>query len=533
MLDFEWVAIAFGDVTWLTIAFLCGFIASQLKLPPLIGYLTAGFILNYYGFSSGEMLHKLADLGITLLLFAVGLKLDLKNLFKPQIWAVTSLHIAGVILFFGSIFYLLLLLSVPPFNSMNLGAIILISFSLSFSSTVFAVKNLEGKREVASLHGKIAIGILVMQDLLAVIFLASSDGKIPALIAPAIILLLVLARPLLNYILTRSGHGELLILYAFVLAIGGANLFELGGIKDDLGALFMGVIIAQHEKSKQMARAIMGFKDIFLIGFFLTVGMSGQITLEAVLIALLIQPLILIKSGLFFRLMTGFNVRSRTALLASLNLSNYSEFGLIVIAIGVSQGWVNEQWLTILALSLSFSFILAAPLNRKDHDIFNRFQDYWIRFQSETRLPEDQSYDVQGAKIAIVGMGRVGAGAFDNMHQRHGDLVIGIDFDQQKVDHHQARGRNVIRGNPTDPYFWDNFKPNPEFQLIILTLPFASSCIEVIEHLRAAGYNGRFAATARYQKDEDIFNEAGVNEIFNLYKNAGASFAQTIDTKTI
>ena len=96
-MDFEWVAIALGDITWIFLAFVLGFLAKLISLPPLVGFLATGFLLNYMGITSGETLQKLADLGITLLLFTVGLKLNLKVLIKPQVWSVTILHTSIII----------------------------------------------------------------------------------------------------------------------------------------------------------------------------------------------------------------------------------------------------------------------------------------------------------------------------------------------------------------------------------------------------------------------------------------------------
>ena len=100
-MDFEWVAIALGDVAWISLAFFLGFLSSLVKLPPLVGFLATGFILNYLGIDSGETLQKLADLGITLLLFTVGLKLDVKSLRRPQIWGTTLVHMSLITVLFG------------------------------------------------------------------------------------------------------------------------------------------------------------------------------------------------------------------------------------------------------------------------------------------------------------------------------------------------------------------------------------------------------------------------------------------------
>jgi len=183
-----------------------------------------------------------------------------------------------------------------------------------------------------------------MQDLAAVVFLAASTGKLPTYWA-LLLFLLIPIRPLLFKLLQKTGHGELLILYALVLALGGAELFELGGVKDDLGALIMGILISAHPKSKEMAKAMLGFKDLFLVGFFLSIGVSGELSLELFIIGLLLVPLIFIKSTFFYLLMTGFRLRARTSLLATINLTNYSEFGLIVTAIGVSNRWISSEWL--------------------------------------------------------------------------------------------------------------------------------------------------------------------------------------------
>ncbi len=466
-MDFEWVAIALGDVAWISLAFALGFTATLIRLPPLVGFLITGFALNYLGIASGEMLQKLADLGITLLLFTVGLKLNLKVLIRPQVWLVTALHTSIIIALFGAVILGLALMSVPLFSDLDFKFSLLLAFALSFSSTVFVVKALEEKGEMKSLHGRIAIGILVMQDIAAVIFLAASTGKFPSPWALLLFLLIPL-RPLFHHLLQKTGHGELLILYGLVLALGGAELFELGGVKDDLGALIMGLLISTHPKSKEMAKSLLGFKDLFLVGFFLSIGMSGQLSLEALIIGFLLVPFVFIKSALFFTLMTGFNLRARTSLLATLNLSNYSEFGLIVAAIGVNNGWIDGEWLVVIAIALSLSFVVAAPLNSIDNKIYGRFRELWMRYQRSERLTDDMLLDTLGATIAIFGMGRVGSGAYDKMREQHGEAVIGIDFDSELIKSHQLMGRNVLRGDPSDADFWDIIEHDHSIQLVML-----------------------------------------------------------------
>ena len=378
-MDFEWVAIALGDVAWITLAFALGFGSRQIGLPPLVGFLATGFVLNYLGIASGEVLQKLADLGITLLLFTVGLKLDLKTLLRPQVWAVTSLHVGLVIAIFGLGIFVLALIGAPLFTSLDLKGTLLLAFALSFSSTVFVVKSLEEKAAMKSLYGRIAIGILVMQDIAAVAFLAASTGNLPSPWA-ALLFLLIPMRPLFHQLLQRAGHGELLILYGLVLALGGAELFELSGVKDDLGALIMGLLISTHPKAAEMSKSMLGFKDLFLVGFFLSIGMTGELSPEALVIGTLLAPLVLVKSALFYGLMTSFKLRARTSLLATLNLSNYSEFGLIVAAIGVANAWLQPDWLVVISIALSLSFVVAAPLVTRDDKIYSDYRSFWQKY---------------------------------------------------------------------------------------------------------------------------------------------------------
>lgn len=527
-MNFEWVAIALGDVAWISLAFFLGFLARLVGLPPLVGFLITGFVLHYLGFASGEMLQKFSDLGITLLLFTVGLKLNLKVLIRPQVWSVTVLHTSIIIALFGAAIFGLSLMGIPLFAGLDLRHSLMLAFALSFSSTVFVVKSLEEKGEMNSLHGRIAVGILVVQDLAAVIFLGASTGKLPSLWAPLLFLLVPL-RPLFHYLLQKSGHGELLILYGLVLALGGAELFELGGIKDDLGALIMGVLISHHPKSKEMAKSLLGFKDLFLLGFFLSIGMSGQLSLEAMIIGLLFLPFVFVKSAILFALLTRFNLRARTSLLATLNLNNYSEFGLIVAAIGVNNGWMDGEWLVVIAIALSLSFVVAAPLGNRDDNIYKMFSGFWRKFQRKERLSDDMVLDTLGATIAIFGMGRVGSGAYDKMRELHGNTVVGIDFDAEIVKKHQAVGRTCLHGDPSDADFWDNIAQNHNIELVMLALPNLKATLDALEQLREISFPGRIAATARFPDEEKILRRSGATAVFNIYTEAGTGFADHVE----
>jgi len=216
-----------NDLYWLGPALISGLLAVRLGLPPMVGYLIAGFILNALGFVDHERLVAVGELGVTLLLFTIGLKLDVRSLLRPVIWAGTTLHMLLVIAVFGSGLYWLSLTGLAIFADVDFRIALLIGFALSFSSTVFAVKVLEEKGEYTSKYGQLAIGVLIMQDIYAVLFLALSAGKVPSLWALALFALIPL-RGVLMHLMSRAGHGELQILLGLGLAFGGWSLWPLG-----------------------------------------------------------------------------------------------------------------------------------------------------------------------------------------------------------------------------------------------------------------------------------------------------------------
>lgn len=530
-MDLNWITFALGDVAWISLAFVLGLLSKSAGLPPMVGFLAAGFLLNTQGIVGGEALQKLADLGIVLLLFTVGLKLNFKTLGRPQVWAVTGLHSSIVVMLFGMVIYWLALTGVPFVSELDMQRSLLIAFALSFSSTVFVVKVLEEKGEMRSLHGRLAIGILIVQDLFAVVFLAVSAGKVPSLWA-ALLFLLIPLRPLLHRLLERVGHGELLVLFGFLLAMGGAEVFELVGLKGDLGALIMGMLIAKHPRSQELAKTMLGFKDLFLLAFFLSIGLSGQPTTETFLVATLIVPFVFLKSALFFALLARFKLRARTSLITTLNLTNYSEFGLIVAAMGVANGWIDNDWLIVIAIALSLSFAIAAVLNGIADRLYSRYREFWKRLQRNERLADDRLFNIQGATIAVIGMGRIGTSTYDNMRSVYGETVVGIDSDSAQVKKHQATGRRVLLGDPSDADFWDRVAETHTIELVMLALPKLEANLSVLDQLVLARFPGRVAATARFADEIETLKQAGATTVFNIYTEAGTGFAMHVVEET-
>jgi len=515
------------DIFWIGIAFLCGLAARQFGLPPLAGYLMAGFVLHVLAVDTGETLAELSELGITLLLFTIGLKLNLAGLLRPHVWGVAVLHMSATTLALLGVLLLVGALGVGMTGQLSPTTALLVAFALSYSSTVFAVKVLESRGDMQSNYGSTAIGILIIQDLAAVGFLVASTGKLPSPWAVLLLALLWPGRWLLWRVLDRTGHGELLVLFGLAVAVGGAQLFDLFGVKGDLGALLIGVLLARHPSAGELSKSLLGFKDLFLVGFFLTVGLTGTPGVEALLLAVLLIALLPFRTWLYFRLFTRFRLRARTSLLSALGLTSYSEFGLIVAAVAAAQGWLPPEWLGALAVTLALSLVAGSPLNSRAMALFEKYQRRLLTHQRAPLVPEERPVDPGPAAALVVGVGRVGTGALDRLRQENIGRVVGIESSQERARKHREDGRDVVPGSGTDPDFWARVSRNFDgLRLVLLAMPKVQENEYAARELRRLGYTGRIASVVKFADHADVLEAAGVDTVSNFYMEAGAGLAE-------
>jgi predicted Kef-type K+ transport protein len=511
------------DFIWIFFAFICGLSAKSLSFPPSIGYLGAGFALNYFGYHPDDSLTILSNLGITLMLFTIGLKLNVKNLFKSEIWLTSSLHTISWIILTVIFIKIFSIFAIGYFSNLDLLTASLIAFALSFSSTVCVIKLLEENGEMRTRHGKLAVGILVIQDIVAVAFLVIATGKAPSIWAFSLLILFII-RPVINKIVDHVGHGELIPLTGFFIALGSYELFELVNIKGDLGALLIGMFLSTHPKASEINKSLLSFKDIFLIGFFLSIGFSAIPTLEMLWLAVLLVFIIPFKFALFFSLLSMLKIRCRTSYLSALALSNFSEFGLIVAAISVSNGWLSNEWLVILALSVAISFVVTNILYRYAHRFFGKHKEFFYQFERKECLAEDIFCQPTQAPIVIIGMGRVGMGAYKAINEHNNTLAWGLDAEPEKVAWLSEQGVQAYCGDAEDAFFWERINLS-SLQLVLLALPNVIDTMSITNQLRSAGYQGKIAAIARYDDERAKLEKFGIDKVFNFYNEAGVGFA--------
>ncbi len=512
--------------TALLAAFGFGFLARLVGLPPLVGYLVAGFVLHSLGYESTDTIEVISEVGILLLLFGIGLKLRVGSLAKPVVWGTAAVFavlgtaiVGGAVLALGA-------MGLDLAAGLSVPAAALIGFALSFASTVFAVKALEQANESGSLAGRFAIGILIIQDLMAVSFLALAGGSRPDAWAIPVLLLFPLIRRPAGWLLDRAGHGEVFLLLGLAVSVGvGAGLFGLVGLKPDLGAVAMGLALASHPRANEMADRVLGFKDIFLIGFFLSIGLRGSPPATAWIIGLVLVLLMPARSVVFFWLFTRFRLRSRTAFHGSLVLSTFSEFGLIVGAGAVAVGLMDQVWVSTIAVAVAGSLVLAAALNSMRYRLFERWGRILGRYERHPIADEDALIDFTDARILIFGMGRVGTGAYDELIRRNGDAVVGVDRSDDVVRQHMGAGRRVVRGDALDREFWERVTFHPEVQLVVAAMSSHRANLECVGRVKEFLPMAQIAAIATFPDQVAELREAGVDVARNLYEEAGQALA--------
>ena len=508
-------------VLMLSAAVVGGLLAHLLRLPPLVGFLVAGFVLAGLGVTSTPALDTLADLGVVLLLFAIGLKFDVRVLGRREVLGVSVLH---AVLSIGLV---LGLLAVAGAAGAGLLAgvegtdLVLVALALSFSSTVVAVKVLEEQNATRSLHGRTTIGILVVQDLVAVAALVVVGGETPRWWAPLLLLLVPASWPA-RRVLARIDHGELLTLVGVTLAlVPGYALFDAAGLKGDLGALVVGVLLAPSSRAEEVAKSVFSVKELLLVAFFLSVGLHGAPDASGIVLAVALVALVPVKAALFALLLRASGFRVRTATRAAASLASYSEFALIVVVAAASAGTLEPEWLVMVSTAVALSFVVAsvtsAAVDRVSAAASHRVPD-------PVRLhPEERPVDLRRADALVLGMGRLGRAASTRLVEGYGLRVVGVDSDPARAGDLSGDGLHVVEGDATDPLFWERVTDEGTVRLVLLAMPFHGSNLAALDQLRRSGFGGSVTAVTRY--DEEVAQLSERAAVVGLYDAAGAELA--------
>ncbi|CCG41981.1 YbaL family putative K(+) efflux transporter [Magnetospirillum molischianum] len=527
----------------LLFAFGGGWIASKLRLPPLVGYLLAGIAVGPFtpGFvADSGLAQQLAEIGVILLMFGVGLHFSVREL-----WAVRWIALPGAVAQIAVATTIGAVLA--TIWGWSLPAGLVFGLALSVASTVVLLRALEERNAVQTLNGRIAVGWLIVEDLATVIALvllpalatamnsphaAGAAGLadiLPALgltlakVALFIAIVLIGGRRVVPWILeqvARQGSREMFTLAVLALALGIAYLSSaLFGVSFALGAFFAGVVMSESDLSHQATADSMPLKEAFAVLFFVSVGMlfDPSILIREPLAVLAVLAVIIVgKSLAAFAIVLLFRYPISTALIVSASLAQIGEFSFILAALGLSLGLLPPEGQTYILAGALMSIALnpavfwaMGPLER------------WLRAHPRLlslieRSGHDRLSDLPAAQeesglhdhAVIVGFGRVGrtvAEAFDAAKIPY----IVIEQNRQKVVAVRKEGRSVLYGDASVPGVLDKADIN-QARLLVVAIPDGFQVRQVVDIAQTSAPLIDIVARTHSEHERDYLQRQGV-----------------------
>jgi len=530
----------------LVMATTIGLFGILLRQPLIVSFIAVGLIAGPSALDvvhSDEQIDLLSELGIAVLLFLVGIKLDVKLVRSlGQVALLTGL---GQVLFTSVFGYLIGL-------ALGLGHVtsLYVAVALTFSSTIIIVKLLSDKREIDSLHGQIALGFLIVQDLVVVLAMivlsaigigtATDDGghgggSIPLVLASgvAMVALVVLfVRYLADPLTERLARApELLVIFAIAMAAMFAAIGDFVGLGKEVGGLLAGVALASTPYRETIAARLAPLRDFLLLFFFIALGATLDLSLlgEHITGAIVFSLFVLIGNPLIvLGIMGAMGYRKRTGFLAGLTVAQISEFSLIFVAMGVSLGHVREDALGLVTMVGLVTIAASTYMITYSHQLYGIFEPVLGIFERRgtPREPSEVgAHREDGYKVIVFGLGRFGT-AIGMRLQKRGIKVLGVDFNALAVRRWRDLGLDTEFGDATDPEFVGDL-PLTEAEWIVSTVPIHPTGLShedtrttLIQLTRTAGFRGRVAVASHHPKDTEVLFGAGADIVLEPFQDA-------------
>jgi Kef-type K+ transport system membrane component KefB len=506
----------------LAVCIAAGVLALLLRQPLVVGLIAAGIAVGPEALGLVEAsteIELLADIGISLLLFVVGLKLDVRLV--RQLGPVALATGVGQIVFtsaFGFLIAVGLGFDVVP--------AVYIAVALTFSSTIIIVKLLTDKRELDDLHGRIALGFLIVQDIgviLAMILITAIGtgdgdlvGQFVGVVARGAILVVAVV-VLARYVLPRVVHllarqAELLVLGAVGYAVAMAAVAVLLGFSEEVGAFLAGMSLASSAYREAISGRLSTLRDFLLVFFFIDLGTRFELTAAAdqVVPALLFSLFVLIGNPIIVMVIMGaLGYRSKVSFKAGLTVAQISEFSLILVALGASLGQVGDD---VVGLVTAVGLV---TISASTYLIYGSDRIYgWLApmLRVFERASPTASLELADEALepeyVVIGVGRFGRTVLEELRDR-GDAVLGVDFDPRSV---QSRTWDVpvVYGDAEDPDLPERL-PLHRTLWVVSTLRALEANLQLLHALRHHGYACRVAVSADTEEDERRLREAGAD----------------------
>lgn len=497
------VGIAVAAATLLAIVF--GF----FRQPTILGYIAAGLLIGpVLGLvKDTTVLGNFSEIGIALLLFIIGVELDIRR--------IRQLGISSMLV---GLLQVVITVAISYFAAVKIGfsplQAVYVSLIVAFSSTMVVVKLLSDKNELDSLHGELVLGILIVQDIIAVFAMAvlgtmgnftpaaiaAVVGKGALLIASAVAVGIVLNKAL-RYLVSSK---ELLFIFAIALCMAFGAWAAFLGYSVAIGAFIAGIILGNTQFNYEIAGKVKPLRDFFLTLFFVSLGMqlsfsgSSGLLQKALLVSLLV---ILLKPVVSFFVTKAFRFGNRTALLSSLQLGQVSEFSLILVASGISLGHIGNEFFSITALLTMLTFAMTAYTIKFDNAIYvalSPFMKVFGRLSAKEEnlkaVPERLS-----GHVIVFGVYRMGGKVIRLLLKKKEKIVV-VDYNPEKIRQLLKQGVSCICSEMGN---WeiDELLGFKNAKAVVSTIRDKDSNLGLIGRVRASGSKAVIVVAAFSEED--------------------------------
>jgi len=529
-----------------------GFLGLMLRQPLIVSFIAVGIIAGPSVLDiarSDEQIDLLAELGIAVLLFLVGLKLDF-NLVRTlgPVALVTGL---GQVVF-TTVFGFLISLAL----GLDARTAFYVAIALTFSSTIIIVKLLSDKREIDALHGRIALGFLIVQDIVVVIAMislsaigvgsaAGGEGALAdvllvlgyglAMLAFVVLFIRYVADPLVERL---SRAPELLVSFAIGWAALLAAVGHYLGFGKELGGLLAGVSLASTPFREAIAARLASLRDFLLLFFFIALGASLDLSVLGASVgpAIVLSLFVLIGNPLIvLAIMGAMGYRKRTGFLAGLTVAQISEFSLIFMAMGVAIGHVAEEALGLVTLVSLVTIAASTYMITFSHRLYAVFEPVLGIFERRGTLAEPGTgpETSQPHDVILFGLGRYGLGIATALRDE-GRRVLGVDFSPEAVRYARGKGFDAVFGDATDPEFLAHL-PLGKADWLVLAVPEHDTGLThddarhaLLRAMRDLGYSGKVAVAAHREVTAEALAAAEADLVLMPYRDAAFAAARMI-----
>ncbi|KZE29090.1 cation:proton antiporter [Chelatococcus daeguensis] len=545
--------VVFQEIAWLLLAAAAvGLLGAVLRQPVIVSFIAVGIAAAAFFDSSAEtasQIRFLAELGVALLLFLVGLKLDWRLI--KTLGPVALATGLGQVAFTAGIGFLIgLALGLDWLTSLY------VAVALTFSSTIIVVKLLSDKRELETLHGRIALGFLIVQDIVVVIAMVvlstigigaaqggSGLGDLAMVLGSlfAVMVLLVLfVRYLADPLMSRLARTpELLVIASIGWAATAATIGDTIGLGKELGGLAAGISIGSTPYRDMVSARLAALRDFLLLFFFLSIGATlelstlGEDFTRAIVFSLFVlvgNPLIVIL------IMAWMGYRARTGFLAGLTVAQISEFSLIFITMGLSLGHVDQSAVGLVTLVGLVTIALSVYMITYSHELY-----VWARpllrpldLRDGREVAAENDEQRPAVDVIVFGLGRFGSQLLRRLDDA-GYSVLGVDLDPQAVRRLSHEGWQVRYGDVAEQEFWSEL-PLVQARWIVLSVPYGAILLTetdphsgLITAIRSHRFAGRVAITARDDEEARRLKESGgIDLVLYPFDDAATAAAKQI-----